>query len=147
MTRAIRKLGMPVWCPMHEAPSHRIELLFPRYLLIQADLAVDGWRRIYSLPGVETVLGIQGRPTPLPPGSLDLLFAACDVDGVMYLPEPVRAPRPRIARGTVVTVEAGQFAGWVGVCRWSSRKRVAVLLSLLGREVQVLLPRDDVTPS
>ena len=143
--RAVRALGMPTWLGKHEDAEHRIRLLFPRYLLFQADLASnDRWRELYRQPGVEMVLGTRGeRPTPLRIGSLDGLFNMCSSDGVIYQDRPVQR-FDRIAPGAIVQLKAGRFAGWEGVCRWSNGKRVAVLLSILGREVAVQVPRADI---
>ncbi len=58
---------MPTWLGRHEDAEHRIKLLFPRYVLFQADLtSQDRWRGLYTQPGVETLLGTRGElPTPL----------------------------------------------------------------------------------
>lgn len=143
--RAVRALGMPTWLGQHGDAEHRIKLLFPRYLLFQADLSsADRWRDLYTKPGVETILGTRGeRPTPLRVGSLDGLFNRCGLDGVIRQDRPVQR-LGRIAPGALVSVKTGRSAGWKGVCRWSSSKRVAVLLSVLGRDAKVQVPRADV---
>lgn len=143
--RAVRHLGIPTWLGQHEYAKHSVRLMFPRYLLFQADLeSNDRWRDLYTQPGVEMILGTRGeRPTPLRVESLDGLFNMCGLDGVIY-PDSLVPRLGRIAPGAVVHIKAGRFAGWEGVCGWSSGKRVAVILSFLGRDVKVQMPRVDV---
>ena len=93
--RTVRSLGLPTWLGQYEDANHRIKLMFPRYLLFQADLASDDrWRDLYTKPGVDMVLGTRGeRPTPLPAAPIAALFASCGADGVIYQPrEPVLVP-------------------------------------------------------
>lgn len=146
--RAVRKLGMPAWLGQHEDAHHRIRLMFPRYVLFQADLASnDRWRNLYTQPGVETVLGTRGeRPTPLPAGSTDALFERCAEDGVIYQeqkPVPPVLPAP-FANGSEVQIKTGVFQNWTAVCTWSTAKRVGVLLSMFGTEIRTSLPHGDV---
>ncbi len=141
--RTVRALGMPTWLGQHEDTAHHRTLLFPRYLLFQANLATDRWRDLYTKPGVETLLGTRGeRPTPLRPHALNGLFQECAMDGVIYQD---RKPRGRASlEGAEVEMAAGAFRGWRAICHWSSEHRVGVLLSMMGSEVTVTVPREHV---
>ena len=144
--RAVRKLGMPTWLGLHEDKEHHRKLLFPGYLLFQADLASnDRWRHLYTQPGVEMVLGTRGeRPTPLRVGSLDALFGECALDGVIYQDRASARCVAPLASGDQVEMAAGRFRGWRAVCTWSTQKRVGVLLAMFGTEVRMSVPRGDV---
>lgn len=143
--RAVRNLGLPTWLGLHEDTAHHRTLLFPGYLLFQSDLSSnDRWRNLYTLPGVDMVLGTRGeRPTPLRLGSLDALFGACAADGVIYQ-DNAPTKRSPIVVGAVVEIAAGQFTGWRAICTWSSRKRVGVLLGMFGTEIRMSVPANDV---
>jgi len=143
--RAVRDLGLPTWLGLHEDRAHHRTLLFPGYVLFQADLeSGDRWRNLYSLPGVQMVLGTRGeRPTPIRLGSLDALFGACAMDGVIYQ-DNTPAHRPPIAAGAMVELLTGPFRGWQAVCTSSSRQRVGVLLGMFGTEIRMNVPANDV---
>lgn len=54
----------------------------------------------------------------------------------------VEDPRPKlIEAGAVVRVTGGPFADMQGVCVWDDRKRVRLLMDLLGGAREVTLPR------
>lgn len=146
--QSLRKLGLCTWLPEHLSAGGRICPLFPRYLLVQADLGADVWRAIYRTPGVKTILGTHHeRPASLPAHALASLWRQCAANGVIYPAEPPAKTRPIvILPGTVLELAAGPFVARTGVCEWSERERVAILLTVFGREVRVIVPRRDLSP-
>jgi transcription termination/antitermination protein NusG len=104
--------------------------LFPGYVLASFDPDIPRWRAIVSTRGVEHIFGSSPyTPTPLPPGTAAEL-----------LQRPLTPTTPPVYNltGATVQVASGPFKDLVGVCKWSSEKRVRVLLGLLnGGTVEV----------
>jgi len=139
----LRTLGLCTWLPSH-LQRGRIRPLFPRYLFVQADRGAELWRRIYRTRGVVTVLG-SGRPARVPAVVLEVLWRQCAPNGVSYPPEPVPVDRTSlIPPGAAVLIADGVMVGLTGICQWSDGKRVRLLLEILGRGVDVTVPRSSV---
>lgn len=106
--------------------------LFPGYLFVSFDARMDDWAPVKSTRGVRRLLTEpDGAPIPLPvrvAAQLAEHFAAGPVPDLEEALLPFR-------RGTRLRILDGTFAGWVAVCERSTRARVWVLLSLLGRSV------------
>lgn len=132
--------------------------MFPNYGFIRFDAAVDPWGQAVCAWGVKNILrrssgrervvhggrpakdadfGI-GAPWPVPAGFVEKIMAKCDADGILDDgPPPALPPLPV---GEKARVTAGAFAGFEGICTWSSELRVKLLLDIMGgREVE--LPR------
>jgi len=114
--------------------------LFPRYLFLRFDARRDAWKRAYTLGlGVRIFGASPERPTPLPAGL---------VEG--WIAEGFDRPIGRdlapdlIAAGAEVRLTDGPFCDSLGVCLWDDGRRVRVLLSLLGRQVQAEVARERV---
>jgi transcription antitermination factor NusG len=120
----------------------KINPIFPRYLFVQAyrwNVVRDAGRqelgRVITSP-------TTGKPLSLPPGALDVLLAQCAPNGVIYPAEP-RAVR----RQDHVRVLAGPLADFHGICERTTRDRVWVLLTVLGRPSSVEFRRENVALS
>ena len=111
--------------------------LFPRYLFAWFDPDVDNWRPICSTRGVERIFGITPeRPSPVPHGVVEALLEAPEISAVFTPPS---------LTGKIVRVQGGPWHQFEGICQWSSEKRVAVLMSVFGRQGTVVnLRRDQV---
>jgi transcriptional antiterminator RfaH len=119
-----------------------IRPLFPRYLFVGLDLAVDRWNSIRSTIGVSTLICHGDRPTLVPSGVVEGLLDRT-LDGVMVVDD-----RPQFRRGDRVRLLDGVFANLVGVFEnMTDGERVAVLLDLLGRSVRVMLHADALQPA
>lgn len=117
--------------------------LFPRYLFVAVDLAVDRWRAIHSTVGVASLLCHGGHPTAVPAGVVEDLLERCDDQGVVALSD-----RPAYAWGDRVRLLDGAFTNLIGVFeRMTDGERVAVLLNLMGRSVRVMLHVDALEPA
>jgi transcription antitermination factor NusG len=143
--RSIRALGLVTWLPEY-AIKDRLRLLFPGYMFAQADIALDPWRSIYRQPGVVTVLGTRyERPTVVAPELLAELWRDCLPNGVLVPRDlDAAAPLAPILPGAAVTLRGGPFAELTGVCEKSDRDRVAILLTIMGRDVRVSVARAGV---
>jgi transcriptional antiterminator RfaH len=110
--------------------------LFPRYLFVCLDLTRDRWRSIQSTFGVNSVILAGETPTPLPLQVVEEIRAREDRDGFVTLGLPAG-----LKPGNRICLTDGLFADCQGVLeRISDNRRVAVLLSLLGRKVRVFVP-------
>lgn len=113
------------------------EAVFPGYVLIRFDVEADRWVAINSTRGITSLIGSgeTGAPYPIPEGHIEELQER-ERQGELR----VRAARD-IRAGDAVRVNSGSLAGKIGSCRWTKRERVMMLLSLLGREVLVAVPK------
>jgi transcription antitermination factor NusG len=148
-----------IWKPARAARRHssgallpalpdRIEPLFPRYLMARFHRSVDPWTRIRSLPGVDYILGpTPETPSPVPDAAVHAIRSRLMPNGCCY-PEHVelRAAGPvvHLPPGSNARLLEGPLADIAGICQWSDGRRVRLLLSLLGREVVVTVPRTAV---
>ena len=128
----ITRQGFVVWWP-RVAPSTS---LFPRYMFVSIDRA---WSVLLSTRGVSTVLrGTGGEIATLRTEELARIRELEGEDGLIDLPPapPRYAPQQKLlvtGRGPY----AGQPCLFQEMC---GPERVAVLMSLLGRSVRVVLP-------
>jgi transcription antitermination factor NusG len=123
----------------------RIVPLFPRYLMARFHRSVDAWTRIRALPGVDCILGTNHEtPTPVSDDAIALIRSRCMPNGCIY-PANVElrdaGPVVHVPTGSSARLLDGPLADLTGICTWSDEKRVSLLMSLLGREVAVTVPR------
>ncbi len=115
--------------------------LFPRYLFVALDLAVDGWRAVRSTIGVTDIIRRGEAPVPVPSGVVEAIQAREDENGCFALPSRLKAGEP-------VRLLDGAFASLVGLCEgMADDERVVVLLELLGRKVRVRLAAESLEPA
>ena len=120
--------------------SRRTRPLFTRYLFARFDVDADPWRYIVSTRGVERIISVTpDEPLPVPVGVVEAIAAVNPVD--LYGPDPMTP----VKRGARVKVLGGAFEGHEAICRWSSRRRVEVLMRLMGGEKVVRLDRSAVS--
>ena len=114
--------------------------LFPGYLFIRLDLNSAPWRSIDGTRGVIRIVRRGDQPAPLPDGIVENLRQHEDESG-LHTPASLMVLVP----GTRLRIVGGAFDEYVGVFeRMSADERVVLLLNLLGRTVQVRLPRSAV---
>lgn len=120
----------------HARKSERVvRPFFPRYLFVNLNLAITGWRSIRSTVGVTGIVCFGDQPAPLPGGVIEAIQSQEDADGFIQL-----AHQNSLKLGDSIVVLSGPFAHQLGLCDGvSDNKRVAILLDLLGRKVRVLL--------
>jgi transcriptional antiterminator RfaH len=112
-----------------------IRPFFPRYLFVNLDLAITGWRSIRSTIGVTDIVCFGDQPASLPGGVVEALKSQEDADGYLKF-----VCQNSLKPGDAVIVLSGPFARQLGLCDGvSDNERVAILLDLLGRKVRVQL--------
>src|SRR6202795_1652757 len=115
--------------------------LFPRYLFVEIDMAVQRWRSIYATVGVSRLVCTGDVPTPRPGLVVRMLKDREDAAGFIHLDR-----KPQFRVGDKIRVLDGLFSDCLGLYDgMPDRDRVAVLLDLLGRKVRVLLNAEAVT--
>lgn len=127
--------------PRERSPgtAQRVEPLFPGYLFVRLAAGWEhGWHRVRVNPWVLRVLGTGNEPVPVPDEAVELIMEKSQGSGIIVF----RNGRPAwkdIKAGTRVEITAEPFRGLMGILETptSGRKRVRVLLELLGQEVPV----------
>lgn len=113
--------------------------LFPRYLFVAIDMAVQRWRSVSSTIGVSRLVCNGDRPTPVSEAVIGALKDSEGGDKLVRLDPP-----PRFLPGDQVKIVDGVFSACLGLYEgMADRDRVAVLLDLLGRKVRVVV--DDLS--
>lgn len=111
------------------------EPVFPLYLFLRCDPDWGAWRPINNTRGVTRLLG-NGEPCALPDREVEDLQKRERAG-------QLRHPRRRqIKTGDVVEFKVGSFVGLQGVCQWTRRERIGVLLRILGGDTVTISPRD-----
>jgi len=139
----LRRQGFESWLPrLQQTRRHARRIdnvfvpLFPGYLFVSLDLDQQPWRSINGTFGVRRLLCENERPAPVATGFIETLQETMDEAGL------VAAPNDAFKCGDRVRLIAGPFADMIGtLARLTDKDRVAVLLNVLGREVQALVSR------
>jgi transcriptional antiterminator RfaH len=114
--------------------------LYPCYLFVKFNAALQRWRSILSTVGVARLVCNGDMPAALDGAIISGLKARENAQGFIQMDT-----RPRFAPGDKVRVSEGVFSDCLGLFEGlSDRERVAILLDLLGRKVRVVLNDDFV---
>jgi len=143
--RHLRRQGFETYLPRYlkkRRHARRIETvqaaLFPCYIFVAIDLAVQRWRSITSTIGVSHVVCNGDEPSVLPAGIIESLRAQEDERGFVRL-----QVRPQLRVGQQIKIENGVFASCLGLFEgMSDHERVVVLLDIFNRKVRVALDGD-----
>ena len=111
------------------------EPVFPLYLFLRSQPDAANWRAVRTTRGVIRLLG-NDQPCALPDREVELLQQR-EQAGLLRHPH-----RRQIKAGDIVEFRCGSFVGLQGICQWTRRERIGVLLSILGGSNVVLTPRD-----
>jgi transcriptional antiterminator RfaH len=90
-------------------------------------------------PGVNRIVGFNGRPTPIDEEILRFLQSRSDAEGIIQAESSLK-------RGQEVRITGGPMSGLLGIIREppNAKGRVKVLLTILNRDAAVDLPIDFV---
>jgi transcriptional antiterminator RfaH len=114
--------------------------LFPRYLFVEIDLAVQRWRSIYSTVGVSRLVCNGDRPAPVPDDVIGSLRSREDISGLIRL-----VHRPNFRTGDKIRILEGAFYDCLAIYDgMTDRERVGILLDLLGRKVRISLDAEAI---
>ena len=141
----LRRQGFSPWVPTfarlrrHARRVERVRTpLFPGYLFVEFDPAREPWSAIHSTFGVKRLICRRDVPARLPEGFAENLRAHVESPDFV-------APEDRLDAGDRVRITDGPFVDAVGfISSIDPQQRVSLLLSLLGREISVVVPRDMV---
>jgi transcription antitermination factor NusG len=144
------QLGLKAYFPsfIHQGKKKEFTRgLFPGYLFIQFSISRDGWERLYSVEGIRRVFG----STPFHPSPISALVMRQIMREEAKLPQP-DGKQPMLneklalpAPGQQVTILTGPMKNFVGICTKSSNERIAILLSIFGRETELQYQPSDVS--
>lgn len=145
----LERQGYEAWLPLHRRRrrhARKVEVvlrpLFPRYLFVAVDLETTPWRPMLSTFGVASVIQGPEGPVPVPDPVIEGLRARTDEAGVIEI-EPTA-----FRGGARVRITSGPFADLEGIFEArSDAERVAILLSLMGRAVRVMVSEGDIEPA
>ncbi|PRH89251.1 transcriptional activator RfaH [Labrys okinawensis] len=109
--------------------------LFPGYLFVRLDLERERWRSINGTIGVVQVVMGSSLPLPVPDGVVESILTYVDAEGIARLDRD-------LAQGQTVRVTLGPFTESIGpLMRLDPNERARVLLEIMGRAVEITLPR------
>lgn len=145
---ASRHLGLEVFLPRLRAKRftqrgimHVVEPVFPCYVFVRCVLE-DQLSDIRYMAGISSLVRFGDRIPVVPDAAVRELQACFDAE------EPMSLVDDRLARGASVVLADGVFAGMSArVLRaLPARRRVRVLLEILGRAIPVEVDRSSVMP-
>ena len=114
--------------------------LFPRYLFVGMNLAVARWRAIRSTVGIAGLVCQGDQPGPVPRGIVEMIQARENEEGMVTL-----LAAPVFDKGERVHITEGALRGVNGLFESiTDEERVIILLDLLGRQVRVRVPLENV---
>jgi transcriptional antiterminator RfaH len=114
--------------------------LFPRYLFVRLDIARDRWLSVNGTIGVSRLFTQEGRPVAVPVGIVETLLVHSDAGLTRLDRSLAEGQRVRILSGPMVDFTAR-------VLRLDERRRVDVLLEIMGAEVSVSVDRRALAPA
>jgi transcriptional antiterminator RfaH len=131
-----------LYLPKSTKKTHSVIPLFPNYLFVRLDIDSEEFGYVSWSPGVNRIVGFNGRPTPIDEEILRFLQSRSDAEGIIQAESNLR-------RGQEVRITEGPFTGLLGIIREppNAKGRVKVLLNILNRAAAVDLPIDFVETS
>lgn len=137
----LQRQGFATYVPLHTTWKKRRgawlkvqEVCFPRYLFFSPGSVRQGIDTVRSTIGVSSLVRFGMEPATIAPAVLVALHA---LELRQNATQEAPGASPFVA-GEAVCVDSGPLAGLVGIVAESSQQRVAVMLSLLGREKRVV---------
>jgi len=114
-----------------------LRALFPGYLFVNIDVEAQQWRSINGTVGVKNIFCHGDKPMAVPIGVIEEIQSR-EIDGAVSL-----APKG-LKKGDMVRVIDGAFADCSALLEeLTDEKRAILLLDLLGREVRVSAPLEN----
>ena len=114
--------------------------LFPRYLFVAFDIEKDAWRSVNGTHGVSYLVGAGETVSAVPEGVIEAIKTRETAEGLIEIAEA-----PPFAPGEVVEITRGALVAQTGIFKCANdNQRVTLLLSLLGRDMEVNVPANTV---
>jgi transcription antitermination factor NusG len=111
------------------------EPVFPLYLFLRSLPDPASWRSARNTRGVVRLLG-NNAPCALRGGEVEQLQLREKLGLLRH------SQRRQVRAGDVVEFRCGTFVGLQGICQWTRRERIGVLLQILGGPNVIVSPRD-----
>lgn len=135
--RDVREAGFEAFAPTitktvikHGRRRDLLEPVFPRYIFVCFDRERDDWGLIQELRHIQFIIRNNMMPAKVPTIVVDRLKRATDAG--------VFSSKSALVDGDSVEIEEGPFRDLIGKVKSASpRKRVKVLLNILGRDTTV----------
>jgi transcriptional antiterminator RfaH len=131
--------GIEVLFPRLSLPNvsrerQRIIPLFPNYIFVRIDLSSE-YNGVLWSPGVKRFVSFGENPAPLDDSIAEYLISQANSDGII-------AARYDLRPGQEVQMSGGSFEGLTGIIKEppDAKGRVKVLMTLLNRQVDVIVP-------
>lgn len=115
------------------ARDRKPQPLFPRYLFTAFDVNESGWRRAAHTYGIVKILSVDPE-TPIP----------IDDRALEVVRQQTQPSTTQIEVGSIIIFRNGKFVDMTGICKWTKEKRIAVMVYIMGREVEVTCKREDI---
>lgn len=118
----------------------RTESLFPRYVFICSDPSLQSLAPVRSTRGVSGIVRFGGEPAAVPEAVIEQIRLRIDVlDGF------VKLAAPDLQVGAKVRIQEGPLSGLDAIFHSAAGDdRVRLLLTLLGSERAIVLPRSAI---
>jgi transcriptional antiterminator RfaH len=114
--------------------------LFPRYLFVGTGPENGRWRAIQSTVGISQLVGFGDYPVHVPRDVIDGLQAREDERGMVAM-----KAEARFKKGQAVKFVTGALSEQIGLFDCiDDKERVVILLDLLGRQIRVQAPIENV---
>lgn len=118
--------------------------LLGRYLFVK--LTKDEPRFDLVREGVESLIGVNGRPSKIPASFVMELWEA-EVDGEFDATRPTKKPRPKFQEGDQTVIKGGVLDGCsVIVLKVLSERNIRVLYTLFGRDGEAVIDAKELAP-
>jgi len=116
------------------------EALFPCYVFARMNLRAS-WRHVASISGVRSIISFGGQPAAIGDEVISGLKEHFREDAVLEI-------QPEIQPGKEIKVVSGTFKGMRALVTkvLPARRRVAILMEILGMEREVEIAEDAVLP-
>jgi len=137
--------GYEVYLPLYRARKRYrgryravVEPMFPRYLFIYLDTSVDNWSPIRSTYGVANIVYFGSQAATIASSVIDILKSHEGEDQIYQI------PNQELKVGEAVRIMDGSMIGLEGILvEKSGKERVSILLSYIGKELEVSVPVND----
>lgn len=129
--------GIECFFPRLRLPAashkHTVAPLFPNYLFVRINLAIEAHFVMWS-PGVKRIVTFSDTPVPVDDDVVQFLRDRADGQGIIQAYSRLNAGHP-------VEISGGPFDGFTGIIEDppNAKGRVRVLLKLLSRQISVKL--------
>jgi transcriptional antiterminator RfaH len=120
-----------------EGMRDRVESLFPRYVFLLTDAAVQSLAPVRSTRGCVGLVRFGGEPARVPEGIITAIRSRMDADDGL-----TRLDAPDLVPGQPVRITDGVFAGFDAVFRtYEGAERARLLIDFLGQSRVAVVPR------